>query len=590
MREASTDPLLGITVQSYRIARKIGQGGMGQVYRAVHPAIGSRVAVKVLSYECAAQPTLVERFFAEARAVNMIRHEHIVNVLDLARLQDGRPFIVMEYLDGQPLSEVIRGQGPLKLTQTVDILLEVLAALGAAHDKGIVHRDLKPDNIFISPAGHAKVLDFGIAKLLPMADTGDGTKTGSLLGTPHYMSPEQAMGRTADHRSDLYSVGVILYEAVTGRRPFDATTLYALLKQQVESDPAPPSTFRHNLPPALQSVMARSLAKDPAQRFQDARQFANELRQLRESLPKETAGEPGAAPHTGSPSLSSSAHGPTPWSAPSIATGIRAPGQAIAHTPATPSGSYVQDQSIAHAAKSRGSMVALFAVGCLGIGVIGAIAIGALFFLGSDDLGNQSRAPIRNDAAGDESQSTTGSSEEENTEAPATTDTSSDSGASLDLENFNVGAFMPRAVELAKKHYADAEFVRLDAMGMNSKGIVNFTAQSSSSVIYRFRSPAKSKPPPEFPQNAEFESNCMVYVLVGQSGVSSYILDKWSCEMPIVRVPKCTPEQIWAEAEKQGAPQGNLIGNVFYAASDKGPARWHLSIPPNFSAFVPDAC
>ncbi|HEY6727442.1 MAG TPA: serine/threonine-protein kinase, partial [Polyangiaceae bacterium] len=140
-RVQSHDPLLGMNVGSYRIARKIGEGGMGQVYRAVQPAIGSRVAIKVLSPECAAQRNLVERFFAEARAVNLIRHEHIVNVLDLAMFPDGRPYIVMEYLEGRPLSSLIRDHGPAPLVNATRIMLEVLSALAAAHAKGIVHRD-----------------------------------------------------------------------------------------------------------------------------------------------------------------------------------------------------------------------------------------------------------------------------------------------------------------------------------------------------------------------------------------------------------------------------------------------------------------
>ncbi|HEU5077299.1 MAG TPA: serine/threonine-protein kinase, partial [Polyangiaceae bacterium] len=143
-RVQSHDALLGLTVGSYRIARKIGEGGMGQVYRAVQPAIGSRVAIKVLSPECAAQRSLVERFFAEARAVNLIRHEHIVNVLDLAMFADGRPYIVMEYLEGRALSSLIREHGPAPLVNATRVMLEVLSALSAAHAKGIVHRDLKP--------------------------------------------------------------------------------------------------------------------------------------------------------------------------------------------------------------------------------------------------------------------------------------------------------------------------------------------------------------------------------------------------------------------------------------------------------------
>src|SRR4051812_12619068 len=196
------DALIGTVIGPYRVARLLGVGGMGRVYKAVHPGIGSRVAIKVLSRECSDRRDLVERFFAEAKAVNVVAHENIVNVLDLATLPDGRPYIVMEYLDGAPLASVIdqaRSQGPLPLGAVARLAAEVLEALGAAHAKGIVHRDLKPDNIFVSPAGRAKVLDFGIAKLQPELG-GSSTHTGSLLGTPHYMSPEQAAGKPVDAR------------------------------------------------------------------------------------------------------------------------------------------------------------------------------------------------------------------------------------------------------------------------------------------------------------------------------------------------------------------------------------------------------
>src|SRR6185503_20147330 len=160
----------------------------------------------------------VDRFFAEAKAVNLIRHENIVNVLDLATLPDGRPYIIMEYLDGAPLASIIeyavQQRAPLPLGGLARLAAEVLDALAAAHAKGVVHRDLKPDNIFVTPAGHAKVLDFGIAKLQPELG-GSATHTGSLLGTPHYMSPEQAASRPVDQRTDLYAMGVILFECAT---------------------------------------------------------------------------------------------------------------------------------------------------------------------------------------------------------------------------------------------------------------------------------------------------------------------------------------------------------------------------------------
>ncbi len=280
------DALLGASVGPYRIARLLGVGGMGRVYKGVQPQIGSRVAIKVLSRECTDRKDLVDRFFSEARAVNLIRHENIVNVLDLSMLPDGRPYIVMEFLDGAPLADLVSRVGPMPLGGAARLAVEVLDALAAAHAKGIVHRDLKPDNVFITPAGRAKVLDFGIAKLLPELG-GSFTQTGSLLGTPHYMSPEQASGKPIDSRTDLYAMGVILFECATGHKPFYGDSMFDLLRKHVEMPPPSPRQLRPDLPPAYEAVILTALAKDPAQRFASAGAMTTALQQAAQGLPPE---------------------------------------------------------------------------------------------------------------------------------------------------------------------------------------------------------------------------------------------------------------------------------------------------------------
>ncbi|HEY4242235.1 MAG TPA: protein kinase [Kofleriaceae bacterium] len=281
------DLLLGTTIGAYRVSRLLGIGGMGRVYKGVHPTIGSRVAIKVLSRECSDRRDLVERFFAEAKAVNLIRHESIVNVLDLATLPDGRPYIIMEYLDGAPLASIIEAgatRGPLPLGGIARLAAEVLDALGAAHAKGIVHRDLKPDNIFVAPSGRPKVLDFGIAKL---SDTShSATRTGSLLGTPHYMSPEQAAGRPVDHRADIYAMGVILFECSTGQKPFLAESLFDLLRKHVEAPPPSPRAMRPDMPPELEHVILTALAKAPEHRFGSAQAMSMALQHATAQLPQ----------------------------------------------------------------------------------------------------------------------------------------------------------------------------------------------------------------------------------------------------------------------------------------------------------------
>lgn len=283
---ATEDPLLGTTLGRYRLARLLGEGGMGSVYLAIQPMIGSRVAIKVLSDQCARQPELVERFFAEAKAVNLIRHESIASVLDMATLDDGRPYIVMEYIEGQTLGPLIMA-GDAPLGGIALAMSEVLSALAAAHAIGIVHRDLKPDNILITNEGHAKVLDFGVAKLAPgLAHMSPRTQTGALLGTPAYMAPEQISGVGAiDPRTDIYAAGVVLFEAITGVVPFRGEALFDLMRQHLEEAPPRASGVRHGVPPEVDQVIATALAKSPAMRFGSANAMAEALATAVADLP-----------------------------------------------------------------------------------------------------------------------------------------------------------------------------------------------------------------------------------------------------------------------------------------------------------------
>jgi len=283
------DPLLGTDVGRYRLARLLGEGGMGRVYMAVQPMIGSRVAIKLLDETCARNPDLLERFFAEARAVNLIRHENIVGVIDLAQLADGRPYIVMEFIDGLTLGDLVRS-GPLPVGGVVQVMSEVLSALHAAHAIGIVHRDLKPDNIVVTGEGHAKVLDFGIAKLAPSLGNAASprTRTGALLGTPAYMAPEQITGSgNIDPRTDIYAAGVVLFEAVTGRAPFQTETLFDLMKAHLEQQPPMPRSLRPELPVEIEQIILRALAKRPEQRFANAAAMAIALDAAAARLPPE---------------------------------------------------------------------------------------------------------------------------------------------------------------------------------------------------------------------------------------------------------------------------------------------------------------
>jgi serine/threonine-protein kinase len=246
---------------------------MGKVYLAVHPDIGRQAAVKVLAATDAADPQVVSRFITEARAANAIRHPNIVDVYDCGVLPEGTPYIVMEYLEGETLRQILL-RGALSIDDAFDWSCQIAEALSAAHVQDVVHRDLKPDNLFLIPdprrldKRQVKVLDFGIAKLQRGAlGQVHKTRTGSLMGTPLYMSPEQCVGgKNVDGHADIYSLGVILYEMVTGKRPFDSEGVYELIHMHVNQPPTPPSQFRPDLPPELEAIILRALAKDPAQR------------------------------------------------------------------------------------------------------------------------------------------------------------------------------------------------------------------------------------------------------------------------------------------------------------------------------------
>jgi serine/threonine-protein kinase len=268
----------GTMVGEYRVTHKLGEGGMGVVFAGVHPVIGKRVAIKVLVAE-AEHPELVQRFEEEARAVNKIGHPNIIDIFAFNKLPDGRDYFVMEYLDGESLAARLE-QGPIELGELRRLLGQICSALAAAHKAGVVHRDLKPDNIWIARQGQTesriKLLDFGIAKLTDRTNL-KRTQTGVAIGTPAYMPPEQAMGRAIDQRTDIYALGVVMYQIFAGTLPFLGATWNEVVFKHATEPPQPPSRHRPIRPEAMEAIILACLEKDPQRRPQTAAELGSRI-------------------------------------------------------------------------------------------------------------------------------------------------------------------------------------------------------------------------------------------------------------------------------------------------------------------------
>src|SRR3981081_1080007 len=288
----------GIKLGSYEIVASLAAGGMGEVYRARDESLGRGVALKVLPKELASDPDRLRRFEQEARAAAALNHPNILAVYGFSTTEEHAPYLVTELLEGQTLRERLQ-QGEIPIRKAVEFALQTARGLAAAHDRGIVHRDLKPENLFLTRDGVVKILDFGLAKLI-VPETGASqtsvatvsvSEPGVVLGTVGYMSPEQVRGQVIDHRSDIFSLGAILYEMVSGNRAFEGQTAADTMSAILKEDPAELSGAGRNRPPALGRLIHRCLEKDPAERFQSARDLAFNL----ELLSREESGSGAAA-------------------------------------------------------------------------------------------------------------------------------------------------------------------------------------------------------------------------------------------------------------------------------------------------------
>lgn len=278
--------MIGKTVGPYRITAKLGAGGMGEVFLAEHMQLQRQAAIKFLPQELAKDPQRRDRFRTEARAASALNHPHVCVVYDVGETEEGLPFIAMEYVPGDSLEVAVR-RGDLETTRAIEITMQIADALDAAHTSRVVHRDIKPANIILLERGRIKVLDFGLAKRLPLVGSTDQltidlrrTHEGQVLGTPSYMSPEQALGKEVDHRTDIFSLGVVLYELTTGQLPFRGVSIGEILDKIVHAQPQAMARFNYDIPPELERIALKCLQKQPDRRYQSARELMIDLKNL----------------------------------------------------------------------------------------------------------------------------------------------------------------------------------------------------------------------------------------------------------------------------------------------------------------------
>lgn len=386
------DPYLGTLIKGrYQVLSQLGEGGMGTVYLAEQVSVGRKVAIKFLLGNYASDDAFIGRFRREARLAASLNHRHIVTVYDFDQNNDGALFIVMEYLNGQKLSDVIRRDGSLAIARATWLGLQIAEGLNAAHRAGVIHRDIKPDNIMVAGSGASeeiKLMDFGIARLRDTGNASQITRAGLIMGTPAYMAPEQVDGGEVSDKTDIYALGVVLYEMLAGKVPFTASTPGAVLIKQIQEMPLPLRKLRRELPVAVERVVMQALEKEPHKRQQTMEEVVRQLRTAEEQLrgkPTAKSKEPGLGwdrigqafrkTDEKKPPLSEPPPPPPPTEFADSRTILDMPGPQWAPTQALSS-----DDVYAPETRSRRGRKAAFTLGLLGLAGI----LGSFFYWGAD--------------------------------------------------------------------------------------------------------------------------------------------------------------------------------------------------------------
>ncbi len=564
-----------------RLIRPLDQGGMGAVWVAEHLTLGMEVAVKFISSErWKTDPTSLARFEQEAKAAASIKSPHVVQMLDHGVMGDGTPYIVMELLEGESLAERLARQGVLGLVETAEILSQSAKALSVAHDGGLVHRDVKPGNIFLlAPFNEifVKVLDFGIAKQLYSAESAALaataahselatdqfmdlharqaaqppanqppaalTATGAIVGTPHYMSPEQLLSsRNTDFRTDIWALGVVAYQAITGRLPFDGDTMPSLCMSICTAAFHPPSTVQTGVPPALDHWFRCALALDVAARFGSVREAAAQFSAaVQPTATPAVAAVPVVATVAAAPAAAAAAE----W----VAPGVTAEGQPIAHPQPIGYASGV----VAAKPGPRGARWPWVLAGTMGVG----LAAGALW-LAVAGTSESTESTARPSERASSRKSTGGKRKKAGGDHGLPP--SNPAGPKLDRKRFDPIAFAPRAASFAQQHVRDPVLMSVSANGLNHQGLMDITTITASAVYYvRAR-----------------QGDTCAYVRVASTGVTSAGQSSDFCSTKTLGKVRCTVGQIMDRASRKGAPPEGALGILSINVPVHGRPTWNL--------------